>query len=217
MDFYSDDQRKLQDQFETRTLADTLEAGIVHPEIPEDHAAFIGSRDFFFLSTVSATGEPTVSYKGGPAGVVEVLDSKTLAFPIYDGNGMFLSAGNVNAASKIGLLFIDFETPHRVRVQASAVVSDSADDLGRFPGALVMVKATVDTCFVNCGRYIHKHTRVETSKHVPDTDGEQPLALWKRIDVMQDSLSPKDQGRAETEGGLVTSEEYVAATQAGES
>lgn len=217
MDFYSDDQRELQDQFETRTLADTLEASIVHSEIPDEHAAFIGSRDFFFLSTVNDAGEPTVSYKGGPAGVVKVLDSKTLAFPIYDGNGMFLSAGNINAANKIGLLFMDFETPHRVRVQASALLSDSAEDLGGFPGALIVAKATVDACFVNCGRYIHKHNRVETSKHVPDADGQQPLALWKRIDVMQDSLSPRDQGRAEAEGGLVTSEEYGVAIQEGES
>ena len=158
MDFYSDDQRQLQDQFETRTLADTLEASIVHSEVPHEHAAFIGSRDFFFLSTVSASGEPTVSYKGGPTGVVKVLDSKTLAFPIYDGNGMFLSAGNVTAANKIGLLFMDFETPHRVRVQASAVVSDSADDLVGFPGALVVVKATVDACFCEL-RSLHPQTQ----------------------------------------------------------
>jgi predicted pyridoxine 5'-phosphate oxidase superfamily flavin-nucleotide-binding protein len=123
MDFYQEDQRRLQDQFETRRLADTLEASIVSEEITDEHAQFISTRDFFFLSTVNAAGEPTVSYKGGPVGMVHIVNPKTVLFPIYDGNGMFLSAGNVAASAKIGMLFIDFETPHRVRLQATALVN----------------------------------------------------------------------------------------------
>ncbi|WP_252405354.1 pyridoxamine 5'-phosphate oxidase family protein, partial [Escherichia coli] len=63
---------------------------------------------------------PTVSYKGGGPGFVTVVDAATLAFPGYDGNGMFYSMGNIEGQAKVGLLFIDFETPHRVRVQGHA-------------------------------------------------------------------------------------------------
>jgi predicted pyridoxine 5'-phosphate oxidase superfamily flavin-nucleotide-binding protein len=217
MDFYTGDQRVLQDQFETRRLADTLEAAMVRDELSEDYAEFISTRDFFFLSTVNGEGEPTVSYKGGPVGMVQILDPKTLTFPIYDGNGMFLSLGNVNASAKIGMLFMDFESPHRVRVQATATVTTDQLDLERFPGAIATVKATVDEAFVNCGRYVHKHVREEPSKHVPDVNGEQPFALWKRIDVLQDAMPPKDKGRAVAEGGLVTIDEYSAAVDSGES
>ena len=107
-DFYTDEQRELQDEFESRTLADALEAAIVTDTVPDDHRDFIESRDFFFLSTVNAAGEPTVSHKGGAPGFVRVIDESTLAFPHYDGNGMFLSMGNVAASTKIGMLFIDF-------------------------------------------------------------------------------------------------------------
>lgn len=217
MDFYETGHRQLQDQFETRRLADTLEASIVSDEIGDEHAEFISTRDFFFLSSVNTAGEPTVSYKGGPVGLVHIVDPKTVLFPIYDGNGMFLSAGNISATAKIGMLFIDFETPHRVRLQARASISTQPDHLELFPGALVAVEAHVDSTFVNCGRYIHKHSRIESSKHVPGNDGRQPLAMWKRIDLLQDSLAPKDQGSAAMNGGTITSDEYAEAIRTGES
>ena len=80
--------RLLQDRFDTRRLADNVETRVVLTEIPQEHKAFIESRDMFFLSTIDHQGRPTVSYKGGDPGFVRVLGSKTLAFPCYDGNGI---------------------------------------------------------------------------------------------------------------------------------
>lgn len=217
LDFYTEDQRQLQDDFETRRLADTLAAVSLSGELADVPAAFIESRDFFFLSTVTANGEPTVSYKGGAPGFVRVLDSKTIAFPSYDGNGMFLSMGNIIASAKIGMLFIDFETPHRLRVQATARVAAKDDPIvEEFPGADLVVVATVDGAFINCGRYIHKHIRAEASRYVPDADGAQPLAAWKRIDALQDVLPPADQGRAEAEGGTIDAAEYAERMRQGQ-
>jgi predicted pyridoxine 5'-phosphate oxidase superfamily flavin-nucleotide-binding protein len=218
MEFYTEAQRNLQDQFQTRPLADRLADTIIVDAIDaEQHQPFIESRDFFFLSTVNDEGEPTVSYKGGGVGIVTVVDPNTIVFPIYDGNGMFLSAGNIASSSKIGLLFIDFETPNRVRVQATAAVSADDPLMSRYPGAVLLVRAHVDKVFVNCARYIHKHQRVESSKYVPDADGSAPYACWKRIDFVQDVLPPADQGRADREGGLITIEEYGARVAAGDS
>jgi uncharacterized protein len=215
--FYTDSQRALQDRFETRPLADGLEMAIVTEQLDERHIEFIESRDFFFLSTVNDAGEPTVSYKGGDVGTVRVLDETTLAFPAYDGNGMFLSLGNIDDTAKIGMLFIDFETPQRVRVQATATLHVDDELLDTYPGAIAVVRATVDQAFVNCARYIHKHTRVETSKYVPDADGEQPHPTWKRIDLMQPLLGDAEQQRTVDAGGTVTADEYGAALMAGES
>ena len=218
MSMYSQTHRSLQDQFDSRRLADRLEQAIVTDRLNDPvHISFIESRDFFFLSTVNERGEPTVSYKGGPVGVVRVLDDKTLVFPSYDGNGMFLSMGNVAATGKIGLLFIDFETPNRVRVQASATVHTDDIRLAEFPGAQMMVRARIDSAFVNCGRYIHRHTRLDTSRHVPDATGTAPLASWKRIDLMQDVLPAADAGRALAEGGLITGAEYQEKLSRGDS
>jgi uncharacterized protein len=218
MPFYSETQRNVQDRFETRRLADRLEQTIVSEAIdPTAHRPFIESRDFFFLSTVNAEGEPTVSYKGGPVGVVSVVDPSTIVFPLYDGNGMFLSAGNIADTAKVGLLFIDFETPNRLRVQATARLSADDPLASRYPGANLIVRAHVDKVFINCGRYIHAHQRVAASPYVPDASGVQPYPAWKRIDFIQDVLPPLDQGRAEREGGVISAAEYGGRLSAGQS
>ena len=217
MAFYTDTQKEMQARFDSRALADTVEKAIVRDELEEMHCGFIESRDFFFLSTVDADGSPTVSYKGGEPGLVTVLDASTIAFPNYDGNGMFLSMGNIEASAKIGLLFIDFETPNRIRVQATAALSTDDELLERYPGANLIVRARVDKVFVNCARYIHTHERIATSPHVPDSDSVQPFPAWKRIDLVQDSLRTEDRGRATAEGGIITQDEYGELVQTGES
>jgi predicted pyridoxine 5'-phosphate oxidase superfamily flavin-nucleotide-binding protein len=217
MPFYTKSQKKIQAQFESRALADRVEEAIVSEEIDDMHRGFIESRDFFFLSTVDAEGCPTVSYKGGDPGIVTVVDSTTIAFPNYDGNGMFLSMGNIDDTARIGLLFIDFETPNRIRVQASATISTEDPLMGSYPGANLIVRAHVDKVFLNCARYIHKYTRTGTSQYVPDSEGDAPFPAWKRIDFMQETLRPQDRGRAEHEGGVITQEEYGEKLQTGDS
>ena len=215
--FYSESARKFQKQNDSEKLADTMAAAIVSNELSDERAAFIASRDFFFLASVNANGEPTVSYKGGARGFVKVETPKTLVFPNYDGNGMFLSMGNLDDTRRIGLLFMDFETPHRLRVQGTARVSDDPDQIQMFPGANLVVEVQVSACFVNCARYIHKHTRLETSPYVPDDEGDQPFPSWKRIDGFQDVLPKTDQGRADDSGGLISAEDYAALLAKGES
>lgn len=190
-------------------LADALDATIILDELDERAIEFISTRDFFFLSTVTGTGEPTVSYKGGGVGLVQVVDPTTLLFPSYDGNGMYLSMGNIADTGKIGMLFIDFEKPNRVRVQATATLSTDADDLTRFPGAQLVVRAEVDQTWINCGRYIHKHTRLKDSPYVPDEQGDAPIASWKRIDMMQPVLSEEVQAEVEATGGTIDAAEYA--------
>ncbi len=217
MNFYTDSQRAVQAQFDSQPLADRLTESIVTDQVEDFYLGFIESRDFFFLSTVNGRGEPTVSYKGGGPGLVSVLDPKTVVFPNYDGNGMFLSMGNIAETAKIGLLFIDFETPNRIRMQATARLVDDDPEMERYPGALQLVRAEVDSVYLNCARLIHKHTRVEASPYVPDADGSTPYPSWKRIDFVQDVLRPEDQGRADDEGGLIDIEEYGQKLAAGES
>ena len=212
-DFYGEAQRALQDRFDTRRIADAHQMSIVVPGIDDDRKAFIESRDFFFLSTVDEDGWPTVSYKGGPTGVVQVEDEHTIVFPSYDGNGMFMSMGNIDApdgqGGKIGLLFIDFETPNRLRLHASATVHPDDPAMDRFPGAELIVRCRVENTFVNCARYIHPHTRVRPSEYVPDAEGEQPYPAWKRIDMIQPFLPESDQGKAEAAGGEIDVDEYT--------
>ena len=119
---YHEGSRRLQDRFDTRRLADRIDERIVHDTIDEDDRAFIEARDMFFIATADAEGRPQCSYKGGEPGFVRVLDERTLAFPVYDGNGMFLTAGNALVNPHVGLLFIDFEGRKRLRLNGVASV-----------------------------------------------------------------------------------------------
>ena len=201
MSFYDEHHRALQDHFDSRALADTLQAITVQPELDDDTADFLAGREFFFLTTVRADGFPTVSHKGGPAGFVKVLDPTTVAFPSYDGNGMFLSMGNITATAKVGLLFIDFEAPHRVRLHGEATVS---------AGAELIVRVAITEHFVNCPRYIVKHTRVAPSAYIPDDNGDAPIATWKKIDGMSAVLPPADAERVNAERAQISIDEYEA-------
>lgn len=207
-DFYSEQQRQFQDQHETRKLADRLEQIIVETQVSDQHRTFIESRDFFFLTTIDHRGYPTCSYKGGNPGMIRVLDSETLCFPNYDGNGMFLSLGNILTHRKIGMLFIDFDTPHRVRVHGDASIEADDPQLSGYPGAKQIIRVQVSELFVNCPRYIHRMQRVEQSKYVPQAGAQTPAPQWKRIDALQDVLPSCDQGLAEQAGGTITPEQY---------
>ena len=200
--------RSLQDRFDTRRLADNVEARIVLTEIPAEHKAFIESRDMFFLSTIDHQGRPTVSYKGGDPGFVRVLDRTTVAFPCYDGNGMFYSMGNLLGNGQVGMLFINFEKPHRLRLQGTASVDDDDPLLSEYAEAQLIVRVSVTEVFRNCPRYVHRYQRVQPSEFVPRSAGETPLAPWKRVDDIQAALPAKDRARVEREGGLVTRAEY---------
>lgn len=215
-DLYSDAHRALQDRFDTRRLADKLDEINVRTEFSDADRAFIESRDMFWLATVDHLGRPTVSYKGGAPGFVRMVDATTLAFPAYDGNGMFYSLGNIDTTAQVGLLFMDFERPYRLRVQGEARVELDDPLLAEFPGALLVVRVGLTYVFQNCPRYVHRYQKVQASRYLPRADGKAPLAGWKRIDLIQDDLPAADQGRAAREGGCMSIEEWAAKSEAGD-
>ena len=205
---YGDNHRQLQEKFETRRMADAIEHVAMETEVVGPHKDFIESRDMFFLSTVDHKGRPTVSYKGGDPGFVKVVDDTTVVFPSYDGNGMFLSMGNIKGNMNIGMLFINFENPHRLRLQGEASIHDDDPLIAAYKEADLIVRVKVSEIFVNCPRYVHKYQKVDPSKYVPRTECDTPLAGWKHIDMIQEVLPTRDQGRAVKEGGIISMEEW---------
>lgn len=207
--------RTLQEAFGTRKLVDRVEEITVRPEIDDTGKAFIESRDMFFLSTVDHMGRPTVSYKGGTPGFVRVIDAKTIAFPSYDGNGMYLSMGNISANPEIGCLFIDFERPYRTRLQGRAELVKSGPLMNLFKEAEMVVKVAVSQTWMNCPRYIHRYSKVEASKYAPGVEAETPFCEWKRIDMLQDVIRPAEQKKV-AEIGTVTIESWFEKVMTGD-
>lgn len=185
---YSEDARHFQDAFDSRRLADRLESTIVRAALTDDDKAFVASRDFFFLTTIDDAGWPHCSYKGGAPGVLHVIDDSHLAFPSYDGNGMFLSMGNLRGNPKLGMLLIDFESPKRMRINGTAEVLDQGPLLDLFHGAELVVRVAIERLWPNCPRYIHPHQRLGQSKFVPEPNVPTPVPEWKTFEFVADVL-----------------------------
>jgi len=183
--------RHWQDRFDSRRLADRLAEKLSRPELTADDCAFIARQPLFFLASTDATGQPDVSYKGGAPGFVHALDARTLAFPSYDGNGMFRSLGNLLQNERVGLLFIDFEQPQRLRVLGRAAAADDDMLLACWPGAQLVVRVAVDLVFPNCPRYVHRMRRLEVSPYVPVAGVATPEPAWKSFDLFCDVLPRK--------------------------
>jgi hypothetical protein len=189
---YSPTSRHLQDRFDTRRLADRLAAVKVHHRFTDADRAFIQARDMFFLATVDDSGQPTCSYKGGKPGFVTVVDELTLTFPNYDGNGMYLSMGNIRATGRVGLLFVAFDEPRRIRVDGTAEIAVEHPLLVSYPEAQFMTVVRAEAIYPNCPRYIHRYELVERSPFVPRSGEVTPTPDWKRAEWARDVLAAGD-------------------------
>lgn len=188
--------RQLQDARDTRAIADRLEQVTVRTAFTDDDRSFIEGCAMFFVATADAQGQPDCSYKGGLPGFVRVVDDRTLAFPDYDGNGMYRSWGNLLVNPQVGLLFVDFERQRRMRVNGSARIE--ADDPLRatYPGSVFIVRVSAERIFPNCPRYLHRMQLIEHSVYAPRADHAPPVPAWKTFEVFRDALPARDRPAA---------------------
>lgn len=192
---YTENSRVLQDRHDTRRLADRIEELLVKEVISAEQKAFIEARDMFFLATADAEGRPTCSYKGGAPGFVRVLDERTIAFPNYDGNGMYLSWGNALGNPHVGLLFLDFEAQQRMRLDGTASIDLDDPLAAEWPEAQFVVRVRTRAVYPNCPRYIHRYTLAERSAFVPEAARPTPVPEWKTNEWAADVLPGADRAR----------------------
>lgn len=190
---YHQGSRTLQDRFDTRRIADRLETVNLRDAFSDGDRALIEAAPMFFLATVDPDGFPDVSYKGGLPGFVRIVDDRTLAFPDYDGNGMFKSLGNVAATGRVALVFVRWAgAPKKLRVQGTASVRADDPLLDELPGAQLVVRVRVQRIFDNCPRYLHRMILEEHSVYAPGSGHEPPVPGWKRDPTYRDALPARD-------------------------
>jgi predicted pyridoxine 5'-phosphate oxidase superfamily flavin-nucleotide-binding protein len=91
-------------------------------------AAFIASRNGFYLGTVSETGWPYMQYRGGPPGFLRVLDAERIGFADFAGNRQYLTAGNLAANAKVALFLMDYANRRRLKLLGHAAIIDPRED-----------------------------------------------------------------------------------------
>jgi uncharacterized protein len=194
-ELYHDGSRALQDRFDTRRIADRIDERLVGDTIDEHARAFLERVDMFFLATADEHGRPNCSYKGGDPGFVRVVDERTVAFPSYDGNGMYLSMGNVLANPEVGMLFVDFVRGTRLRLNGTASIDEHDELLAAWPEAQFVVRVRAREVFPNCPRYVHRYQLVRRSAFVPKAGCPTPVPDWKRSEWAVDALPAGDPAR----------------------
>jgi uncharacterized protein len=193
---YHPGMRELQDQFDTRRLADRLAEQLSRTAFSAEDREFIEGRAMFFLATADSSGRPDCSYKGGLPGFVRVTGPSELAFPSYDGNGMFRSLGNVRTNPGVGMLFLDFEKPRRLRVNGTASFSSEDPLMAECAGAQLIVRVRAEGIFPNCPRYLHRMQLLELSAYAPGEGRIPPIPAWKKMPQFEEVLPPGDPARA---------------------
>lgn len=189
---YHEGNRKLQDEFESRRIADRLEEKLTHTAFSDDDKAFIEGSIYFFLATADSDGCPDCSFKGGSPGFVRVTGPSEIAWPDYDGNGMFKSLGNIFVNPNVGLLFIALhEKPQRLRINGTATVSRDDPLLAETVGAQMIVRVQAKAIFPNCPRYIPRLELVEPSTYIPQPEHEPVEPAWKQFDSFKDAIHPR--------------------------
>jgi uncharacterized protein len=189
--FFNDGARRLQDRFDSRRLADRLEE-MARTEFTGGDTAFIEAAIYFFLATADAEGRPDCSFKGGPAGFVRVTGPSELAFPDYDGNGMFRSLGNLEVNPEVGLLFIAMHgSPRRLRINGTASIDPRDPLIATTVGAQMIVRVRARAIFPNCPRYIPTMTLVEPSAYAPRPGADPVEPAWKGFDAFKDVVPPR--------------------------
>ena len=188
---YHEGNRALQDIFDSRRIADRLEEVTTRAALSESDRSFIERMAYFFLATADAEGRPDVSFKGGSPGFARVTGPSEIAFPDYDGNGMFKSLGNLSVNENVGLLFVDFERPRRLRVNGTARISRDDPLMNETVGAQMIVRVEARAIFPNCPRYIPTMALVEPSIYAP-RPGKAPVEpAWKSFAEFADAVHPR--------------------------
>jgi predicted pyridoxine 5'-phosphate oxidase superfamily flavin-nucleotide-binding protein len=154
-DFFHAGENVLQARWQTAELWDEARRQrLLWDHIPESLHDRIESAPFFFLATSDVRGRCDCSFKGGGPGLIRVLDRSTFAFPDFDGNGAFMSLGNILGNPQVGCLFIDFSDGARLRVNGRATLLevDAAAEL--FPDRQRVVLIDVEEVVLNCPQHI---------------------------------------------------------------
>jgi uncharacterized protein len=190
---YTAGARRLQDRFDSRRIADRLEERILVATFSDSHRELIEAAPMFFFATADAEGRPDVSYKGGLPGFVRVTGPSELAFPDYNGNGMFKSLGSLAENPNVGLLFIRWgDKPKRLRVQGRASIAENDPLLAAFERAQLVVRVQAERIFDNCPRYIHHMELSRYSPYAPGQGRQAPIPDWKRNPQFREALPKED-------------------------
>jgi uncharacterized protein len=147
----------------SRAAYSTRDGDTARDLLTDSEAAFIATRDSFYMASVGETGWPYIQHRGGAPGFVKVLSPTQIAFADFRGNRQYVSAGNLSKDDRAALFFMDYPSRTRLKLLGHMRSVDLAADLNL--AALLIdptYRAKVERAFVidveafdwNCPQHI---------------------------------------------------------------
>lgn len=165
-----------------------------HQELTAREMAFIAARNSFYQATVNEHGWPYVQHRGGPAGFLQVLDSRHLAYADFSGNRQYLSVGNLSANPRISLFLMDYVQQRRLKIWGTTRIIHAEEHpelLARLENPQYRapvergILITVEAWDWNCPKHITPRFSAQ------ELDG-QLAALHQQIAVLQAQLKEQE-------------------------
>jgi len=161
--------KSVQERRGSRDIYARLEAnGGWATRIEPEMERFIAKMRSFYLATASKDGQPYIQHRGGPPGVLRVIDDKTLAFADFRGNRQYITTGNLAENPRAMIFLMDYQRRRRVKIWGTARVVENAPEMietlvpegysARAEAAIVFKIEAID---VNCPQHIPQMLFVE--------------------------------------------------------
>lgn len=126
---------------------------------------FISKQEMMFIATADKYGKCDNSIRTGPKGFVKVIDSKTLFYPEYRGNGIYASLGNIIENPHIGLLLVDFfDSTVGLHINGKAEILESTHQV-EDTLAERWVKVRVEEAYLHCSKHIPLLKKLKKNIH----------------------------------------------------
>lgn len=125
---FTESVKQAQEHYGTRRANERLANPERLVELTAREAAFIHTRDSFYMATVNENGHPYVQFRGGPQGFLKALDSRTLGYADFRGNLQYISVGNLKANNKAALILMDYPHQTRLKIFAEVEIVDVSDN-----------------------------------------------------------------------------------------
>ncbi len=114
--------KALQEKYGSRRHYARMESGGAPDRLGPDETAFIAERDSFYMATVSASGWPYIQHRGGPIGLLKVVDDQTIAFADFGGNKQYISTGNLTTDDRVAIIMVDYPNQARLKILGHAEI-----------------------------------------------------------------------------------------------
>lgn len=119
---FTENVKKQQEQYGTRNSYARMENSIERYELGQQEIDFIQARDSFYMATIGENGWPYVQHRGGIKGFVHILDKTTVAYADFQGNGQYISTGNLHGSNKTSIIMVNYPARQRLKIWAETKI-----------------------------------------------------------------------------------------------